>query len=267
MRALWTGSLSFGLINIPIRLYSASVERALNFKLIDKNGNCPISYVKICRNNGKEVPYDHIVRGYEYRKGDYVVLDEKDFEKASPKKTDLIEIVQFSNTSQIDTKYFEKPYYIEPDKKAAKAYILLREALRESKKVAIARFIMREKEHMAAIKPDGDLLVLNQLRFEDEIRKPELEIPKETKYAKTELSMALALVKQLTKPFDAKKFKDNYTEKLEKIIDAKAKGRRIKITGKKAAPVDTNMKDLMKMLKKSLNKETKSGRVPSPYRQ
>jgi DNA end-binding protein Ku len=254
MRALWSGSLSFGLINIPIKLYSASRQRALNFKLIDKHGNCPISYVKVCRTNGKEVPNEDIVRGYEYQKGDYVVLDEKDFKKALPEKSGAIEIIQFSKVDEIDIKYYEKPYYIEPDKKAGKAYTLLVDALKNSSKVAIAKFIMKDKERIGAIKSESGVLILNQLRFEDEIRKPELEVPK-AKYTNSEMDMALALIKKLTKKFEAEKYHDTYTEKIEKIIEAKAKGKRIKVKGGTKVPVDTNMQDLIKMLKKSLDEK------------
>jgi DNA end-binding protein Ku len=254
MRALWNGTLTFGLISIPVRLYSASFERALNFRLIDKHGNCPISYVKVCRANHKEVPYQDIVKGYEYQKGDYVILDERDFAKAAPKKTGWIEVLQFSNDADIDVKFFEKPYYMEPDKKSGKAYTLLVDALSQSGKVAIARFIMKDKEHIAAIQPENGILILNQLRYQDEIRKPEIEIPK-TKYSKNEMEMALALIKKLTKKFDPRKYKDTYTEKLEKIIKAKARGRRIKVSAAKEVPVDTNMRDLIKMLRKSLNEK------------
>lgn len=259
MRALWRGTLSFGLINIPVKLYSASLERSLSFKLIDKHGNCPISYVKVCRNNGKEVSKEDIVRGYEYQKGDYVVLDAEDFKKAAPKKTELIEVLHFAD-EDIDAKYVEKPYYIEPDKKSAKAYILLRDALKKSNKIAVARFVMKDKEHVAAIKPEDNILILNQLRYEDEIRKPALELPKAT-YSKSEMDIARALIDKLTQKFDPKKYKDTYTEKLEKIIEAKAKGKRVKITKDVKVPTDTNMKDLIKMLKKSLNEKP----VPSKF--
>jgi DNA end-binding protein Ku len=255
MRALWNGTLSFGLINIPVKLYSASLERALSFKLIDKNGNCPISYIKVCRSNHKEVSKEDIVRGYEYQKGDYVVLDENDFKKAAPKKTGQIDILQFSDENEIDKKYFEKPYYVEPDKKSAKAYVLLRDALKESGKVAIASFIMKDKEHIAAVAAEGNILVLNQLRYQDEIRKPELEIP-EGKYSKSELDMAFTLIKKLTKKFDPKKYKDTYTEELEKIIAAKARGKRIKLKEGTPAKTSTEMQDLMKMLRKSLAEKT-----------
>jgi len=254
MKALWNGSLSFGLINIPIKLYSASAERALSFKLFDKHGNCPISYERVCRENHKEVPYEDIVKGYEYQKGDYVVLDEKDFEKANPEKTELIDILQFSDEKDIDIKFFEKPYYIEPESKAVKAYVLLRDALASSKKVAIARFVMKNKEHIAAIKPEGGILILNQLRFQDEIIEPKLNIPKESKYSDAEIEVAKSLVKKLTKKYDAKKFKDTYTDEMMDIIEAKAKGKRIKISSE-GPRVSTDVKDLMKMLKLSLEKQ------------
>jgi DNA end-binding protein Ku len=237
------------------------MERALSFKLFDKHGNCPVSYMKVCRSSGKEVKQEDIVKGYEYQKGDFVILDEKDFEKAAPKKTDLIDIVQFAKETEIDIKYFEKPYYIEPDKKAAKAYALLRDALKESKKVAIAKFVMRQKEYVAAIRPDGDILILEQMRYADEIRDPDVDVPKKATYTKKELDIAQTLIKQLTKKFDIAKFKDTYTEELEEVIEAKAKGKRVKVDTKESAPVATDMKDLMKMLEKSLNAKTK--KVPA----
>ena len=261
MRSLWSGSLSFGLINIPIKLYSASAERSLSFTLLDKHGNCPISYVKVCRGNHKEIPKEDIVKGYEYQKGDYVVLDQADFKKAAPKKTELIDIVQFSNLGEIEPIYFEKPYYIEQDKKAAKEYALLRDALAETKKVAIAKFVLRDKEHIAAIKADGNALVLHQLRFQDEIKKNEVSVPERASYTDKELDVATALVKQLSKKFDAKKFHDTYTEELEEIIEAKAKGKTIKVAKSEKAPRTTQMKDLMKMLKMSLEQESKKEKV------
>jgi DNA end-binding protein Ku len=259
MRSIWTGSLSFGLVNIPVKLYSAAMERSLSFKLFDKHGNCPVSYMKVCRASGKEVKQSDIVKGYEYEKGDFVILDEKDFEKAKPVKTDLIDIVQFTDEADVDVKYFEKPYYIEPDKKAGKAYALLRDALKESGKVAVSKFIMRQKEYVAVIRPENDVLILDQLRYEDEIRDPTgLDIPKKGSYKKAELDMALSLIRQLTKKYDAKKFKDTYTEELEKVIKAKAKGKRVKVDKDEKAPENTDMKDLMKALQMSLESKTSS---------
>lgn len=257
MRSLWSGSLSFGLVNIPVKLYSASEERALSFKLFDKHGNCPISYVKVCRANHKEVSKEDIVKGYEFRKGDYVILDEADFKKASPKKTELIEIVMFTDEASINTKYYEKPYYVESEKRAAKAYTLLREALAQSKKVGIARFVMRNKEYIGVLKAEDSMMILMQMRYQDEIRPTEgLVAPKEGNYAAEELDVALALIKHLTKKFDPKKFKDTYTEDLREIIAAKARGKKIAHISKEKVPADTQMKDLMKVLRKSLEQET-----------
>src|SRR5215211_1486354 len=142
MRALWTGSLSFGLINIPMKLYSATQEHGLNFDMLHKKDLSPIRYARICKADGKEIPYKDIVKGYEYQKGDYVVLVEEDFKRANIKKTKSIEMIEFTKESEINPLYYEKPYYLEPDKGADKAYVLLREALLKSKKVGIAKFVL-----------------------------------------------------------------------------------------------------------------------------
>ncbi|HEY0010465.1 MAG TPA: Ku protein [Candidatus Paceibacterota bacterium] len=258
MRPIWSGALTFGLINIPVKLYSASEERALKFKMLTKHGNCPISYLKVVRGTNKEVPYEDIVKGYEYQKGDYVVLTDDDFRKASPRKTKTVDVVSFVDEDEIDSRYVNKPYYLEPDPKAEKAYVLLREALRRAKKVGVATFVLRDKEHVAMIRPEGHALMLVQLRYEDEIRKPEdLKLPKDAKYSEKELKMALALIGQLEEHFNAKEFKDTYTEELEKVIAKKAKGQTVKVSGEDAAPVPTDMKNLMEALRKSLEEEQK----------
>ncbi len=256
MRSIWTGSLSFGLVNIPVRLYSATAGTEISFNMLHKKDLSPIKYVRICRKDGKEVPYEEIVKGYEYQKGDYVVLTEEDFKKISAKKTKTIDILDFSMESEIDTIYFEKPYYLEPEKGAEKAYILLRDALKQSKKVGIATFVMRNKEHLAAIKTFEDVLVLNQLRFQDEIRTPdELNLPKVKAAAKgKEIEIALSLIDHLTGKFKPESYKDTYKKDLEKIIKAKAKGKPIKIKEEKE-PHATEVADIMKLLKESLEKE------------
>ncbi|MCK9352190.1 MAG: Ku protein [Candidatus Paceibacterota bacterium] len=259
MKSIWTGALSFGLINIPVRLYSATRDRALSFKLFDKKANCPVSYVRVCREDGKEIPYENIVKGYEYEKGEYVLLQNEDFKSALPEKTDQIEVVQFSDEQEIDPKYYEKSYYIEPEKKSAKAYILLRDALLKAKKVGIAKFVMRDKQHMAAVKPNKDFLMLTQLRYEDEILEEadlDISVPEKKKaHSEEELEIALALIKKLQKKFEPGKFHDAYAESLLKVIEAKAKGKRIKKSVKSPYSEKTEMKDLMKLLKKSLNKK------------
>jgi DNA end-binding protein Ku len=256
LRSSWSGSLSFGLVHIPIKLYSASTEKGLQFKLLDKNGNCPISYVRVCRADHREVPAEDVVKGYEYQKGDYVVLDEKDFRKALPGKTGVVEILQFSDISEIEPKYFEKPYYVVPDKKSAKAYLLLRDALKNTKKVAIAQFTMKDRQHIAALVADGNHIILHQLRYAEEIKNPsEVGMLRGGKYMDKEMKTAESLIKGLTKPFDPKKYKDAYTEGLEEVIEAKIKGKKVRTPARPKTPEPTDMKDLMRLLKKSLEKE------------
>src|SRR6476469_2312408 len=195
MRSLWSGSISFGLINIPVKLYSASKSRPLSFKLLQKHSECEISFQRVCKTNHKTVPYEDIVRGYEIKKGEYVVLEDKDFEKAKMDESREIDIVSFADEKEIDPKFYEKPYYLEPDKNALKAYSLLREVLKKSGKVGIAKFVMRDKQHLAAVKTEDDVLVLNQLRFMDEIRPAdELSIPKKKEFSTKELGIAQKLV-------------------------------------------------------------------------
>jgi DNA end-binding protein Ku len=254
MRAIWSGSLSFGLVNIPVKLYSATGENRLNLDMLHKKDLSPIRYARICRADGKEVPWEDIVKGYEYRTGDYVVLTDEDFKKANVEKTKAIEIEQFTKESEIDTIYFEKPYYLEPEKGAEKAYALLRESLKKSKKIGIAKFVLRNRERLAAIKPSGNVLVLEQMRFREEIRDPkELNLPDNKKASNKEIDMALALIQQLTEVFAPNKFKDTYIDELKQVIAAKAKGKPVKAKGRELKP--TEVSDIMAMLKKSLEKE------------
>ena len=148
MHAIWEGSISFGLINIPIRLYTASRERKLAFHYLHKGDLCPIRYVKVCKITGEEIPYQEIVRGYEYSKGNFVILEDADFEKADVKKTHLIDVFQFVDEKEIDPIYYEKPYYLEPQKTSQKAYSLLREAFKKTGKVGIAKFVLRTREYL-----------------------------------------------------------------------------------------------------------------------
>ncbi|MBX4197386.1 Ku protein [Candidatus Saccharibacteria bacterium] len=252
MRAIWSGSIGFGLVNIPVKLYSASHPReGLDLDMLHKEDHSPIRYARICREDGDEVPYNEIVKGYEYKKGDYIVLTQEDFKKADVRETKTIDIKQFADEEEIDSRYYEKPYYLEPDKGAERAYALLRDALERSGKVALAKYAMRARDNMGAIKPVGRALVLNQMRFPADLRNPgELKFPGEKAKAE-ELKMAMALIKQLDKPFIPEDWHDTYTEELEEIIEQKAKGHKPKAKGKE--PKDTKVKDLMATLKASLN--------------
>jgi DNA end-binding protein Ku len=252
MRAVWTGSLSFGLVNIPVRLYGASEERALNFHLLDKSDLSPISYQKVSHAGKKVVPQKDIVRGYKVN-GRYVVLSDEDFKKADARKVETIDIVQFADEKDIEPEYYDKPYYIEPQKKSAKAYALLRDALQKSGKVAIGRYVLRDKEHVGAISTDGHVLILDQLRYLDEIRNPrELNVPQKSGYSDHEMQMAIALIDSQTRPFDPREFKDTYADQLRRLIAEKARGKTVK--AKQEAPVveATDVSEILEMLKKSL---------------
>jgi DNA end-binding protein Ku len=268
MRAIWTGAISFGLVNIPVRLYSAVGSNSLDFDMLSKKDLAPIRYSRVSSADGKEVAYKDIVKGYEIEKGNYVVLEKKDFESAAPERTRTIEIMDFVMEAEIDTIYFEKPYYIEPDKNAVKPYALLREALKQSKKVGVARFVLRNRENLAILKVSGDVIILQQMRFEADIRDAQdLNLPAASTVNKKEIDTALKLIDQLTEKFDASQFKDSYTEQLKKIIEAKAKGKPISVKSKEAAP--TKVKDLMDTLiasieasKKKTNVVAKESRPP-----
>jgi DNA end-binding protein Ku len=256
MRPIWSGSIGFGLVNIPVKLYSGSEERALKFRLLDKKDHCPVSYKKVCRDDDKPVHQKDLVKGYEYEKGEYVILEPADFKRANAKKTEMIDIVAFANVDDIDSKYFDKPYFLEPSGKAKKAYVLLREALKRTKKVGIARYVLRDKEHIGAIKPDGEALVLDQLRYADELRSPEdLAIPGKVEFGKKELDLAVSLVNSLEEKFDISQYKDTYADELKKLIAAKAKGKLTKVKGKERAARPTPADDILAALKKSLDED------------
>lgn len=259
MHAIWSGAISFGLVNIPIKLYSAANETTLNLRMLHKKDNSPIRYAKVCRAEGKEISYQDTVKGFEYQKNEFVVLDDKDFEKANVRATHSIDIIQFINEKELDIRYFEKPYYLEPDKGADKAYALLREGLSRSKKVALVKFVLHNREHLGILKTIAGILVLDSMRFNSEIRDiSEVKSPKIEKIKTSEINMALSLIKQLSKKFDPEEFKDTYREELEEIIQKKSSGKKFKAKGK--APVNTKAKDLMFVLKASLKQAKKNGK-------
>jgi DNA end-binding protein Ku len=250
MRAIWTGAIGFGLVNIPVKLYSATQESSLDLDMLDKKDHSNIRFQRINEKTGKEVQYANIVRGYKYE-GEYVVLTDEDFKQASPEKSKIIEIAEFVDASEIDAVYYETPYYLEPEKTGSKAYILLRDALQKSGKVGLGTYVMRTKEAIGIIRPMDDVLVLNKMRFAEEIRDhKDLKIP-EDKTKPNELKMALALIDQLAGPFEIEKYHDTYSEQLMKVIEAKAKGK--KITAPTMKVVHSKSQDLMDQLKASLS--------------
>jgi DNA end-binding protein Ku len=252
MRAIWSGSIGFGLVNIPVKLYSATQDSRLDLDMLDSRNHAHIKYQRINENTGKEVPWEKIVKGFLYN-DEYVVLEDEDFEAASPRKSKVIEIVSFVQEEEIDDIYFETPYYIEPDKSGAKAYELLLKALQKTGKAGLAQFVLRTQEHLVVIRPRENYLLLHQLRFEEEIRPTaDLTLPANITIAKKELDMATELVKQYSTAFDISQYKDEYRQELMKIIKAKASGKKTVV--KKMKVVHTKNDDLFDQLKASLNK-------------
>jgi DNA end-binding protein Ku len=251
MRAVWSGTIGFGLVNIPIKLYSAVQDSRLDLDMLDKKDHSHIKFQRVNENTGKEVPWEQIVKGYLLN-DEYVILEDEDFQEASPEKTKIITIESFVEQAEIDDIYFETPYYIEPEKSGTKAYELLLKTLQKTGKAGVGRFVLRTSEHLAVIRPREDYLLLHQLRFEQEIRSPkELAIPNAAKIQKKELDMAVQLVESYTTAFDISQFKDTYHDELMKIIKAKASGKRR--TAKKMKVVHTKSTDLFSQLKASLN--------------
>ena len=248
MRSIWTGSIGFGLVNIPVKMYSATQESSLDFDMLDKKDKSNIKFKRVNEKTGKEVTWENIIKGYDLN-GKYVILDDKDFEKASPEKSKEIAIVQFADEKDIDSMFYEMPYYLEPDKSGARPYVLLRDALKKTGKAGLGTFVMRNREHLVVIKVSGDVLVANRIRFQEEIRKPELKIPA-AKPKPDELKMAVTLITQLSGEFKIDKFKDTYTASLLKLIKQKAKGKTVEAKPLRVAHLNT--KDLMSQLKASI---------------
>lgn len=261
MRAIWTGAIGFGLVNIPVKIYSAIQQSELDLDMLDKKDHSHIKFQRINENTGKVVAWENIVKGYNLN-GHYVVLSDEDFIKAMPEKTKLIEIQSFANESEIDTMLYESTYYLEPERSGSRAYAVLWQALNKTGRVGVATFVLRNKESLCLVKAREDILILQRLKFPEEIRDTkELNIPSLTsKSAKpNELKMAISLIDQLTDTFDASSYKDTYSEKLLKLIKAKAKGR--KVAQPKLRVVHSRARDLMSQLKASL--ETKKRRKAS----
>lgn len=251
MRSIWSAGISFGLIYIPINLYSAVKTVSLDLDMLSKKDLSPIRYARIDTETGKEVPWKDVVKGFEYSKGDYVILTDEDFEKVDIHKNKTIEIDSFVDADEIDPIYFEKPYYLEPSKGAEKTYALFVKALKKSNKVGIAEFVLRNREHLCVLKPEGNMLILNQMRYESEIRPTDsLEIPKKANIKEKELEMATALIETMSEKFDPSEYKDDYINGLKKIIEAKKHKRKVK--GPTKAPKATKTTDLMQQLMKSL---------------
>jgi DNA end-binding protein Ku len=255
MKAIWTGAIGFGLVNIPVKLYSATEESNPDLDMLDKKDHSRIRFKRVNEKTGREVEWGNIVKGYEYE-GKYVVLDDKDFEKASPEKSKILSIDSFVKEEEIDSIYFETPYYSEPQKNGEAAYTLLVEALKKTQMAGVGTFVMRNKEALGILRPYNDILLFQRIRYEEEIRKTsELTIPKKT-VKPAELKMAVTLIDQLSEKFDISAYKNTYSAKLMKIIEAKAKGK--KVATPKLSVAHIKSKDLMEQLKASLSLKKKA---------
>jgi len=250
MRAIWKGSIGFGLVNIPVRLFSAVQKSSLDFDMLDEKDHSKIRFKRINENTKKEVAYEHIVKGY-LLKDKYIILDDADFQDASPEKTKMIELENFVDLKDISPIYYETSYYIEPEKQGKKAYALLLKALLKSKKAGLARFVLRSTENLCVIHPMEKLLVLTKIRFPEEVRSSaDVDSPSISAISKKELDVGLALIKQYSSAFDIGGFHDEYSKELLKIIKAKAKGKRA--TVKKLKPREELSDDLYGQLMRSL---------------
>ena len=264
MRAIWKGSISFGLVNIPVSLQNASSAEEMKFKLLRASDLSPVNYKRVAQVDGREVPWDEIVKGYEYEKGKYVVLKDEDFRRVDLEATDTIDIVDFVEVAQINPMFFYKPYYLEPLKGGTGAYGLLRQVLQDTGKAGISKVIIKKRQHLAAVKANGQLLVLELMRFSDElVPASSIKVASEKAPGAREVAMAKTLVNQMSEDWDPNRYTDEYRSALMKLIDKKVAsgGRALPTEGHKAKRA-TNVIDLAAVLRQSLADATRPKKTP-----
>lgn len=262
-RPIWKGHISFGLVNIPVTLFSAEKKAdEIRFRMVDQRTKTPVRYERVNEETGEEVPWDQIAKAYEYDSGDFVILSDEDFKKAAVESTQTVEIDAFVEREQIDTVYFDKPYYLVPGKKGDKGYVLLRETLKKTGRVGIAKVVIRTRQYLAALMADGDALILDLLRFHQELRQPDefnlpSEDPEEYKIQKKELDMAEQLVDSMTSDWEPEQYHDEYREKLRQYIEEKIeKGEEIEIEERPPAEEEgAEVVDMMGLLKESMKEQ------------
>jgi len=262
--AIWSGAINFGLVTIPVKLFTAVRTNDLRFNFLHKKDDGRIFNERHCTVCGEKVEYADLVRGYEYEKGQYVTLGDDDFKSVLPEATQSVDIVEFVELDQINPMYFDTPYYLEPEKKGRHAYALLRESLREANKVGIARVIIRSREHLAALKPNGEALILELMHFADEmVEQSDFDFPElKENVAPAELKVAKMLIDSMSsETFEPEKFHDDYREAVMAMIDSRVAGEQVTTTETKR-PAPTNVVNLMDVLQRSLE-QTKRGVVPS----
>jgi DNA end-binding protein Ku len=258
-RPIWKGHITFGLVNIPVTLYSAEHRCDMHFRMLDSRNQAQVHYERINEETGEEVPWNEIVKAYEFDKGNYVVLKDEDFKKAAPEQTKAIDIEHFIDQQELEPVYYEKPYYLVPDKQGIKSYVLLRESLKNTCKIGIAKVVIHTREHLAAVLPYKNGLLLDILRFEQEIKPVEMfDIPK-AKAANyhiqdRELEIASELINSMSAKWQPKHYHDTYRETLMKWIEQKASGKKPAAKSKKAPEKEADVVDLMALMKQSLQK-------------
>jgi len=264
---IWTGAVAFGLLRIPVKVYTAVRSNELHFHFLHKTDEGRIQNVRRCALDGQDVSYADVVRGYEYEKGRYVLISDEELERLHPEATQTVEIMEFVDVAEIDPVYFDAPYYLEPEEQARNVYALLREALAQSGKVGIARVVLRSREHLAALKPDGYMLTLDLMHFADEIvEQTEFDLPKEEPVDEKELNVARMLIDAMTAPFDPEKFRDTYREELWETIQARAAGKTLpKAAAPKPLPIPKNAA-LIDLLQQSLEHSGKPRRAREGHR-
>jgi len=252
-RSLWKGSISFGLVNIPIELHTAVRDHRPKFRMLHATDKSPVKYERVCIKDGHAVGWEDLVKGFEYAKGHFVILTKDDFKAAAVEKTRTIDIIDFVEADAIDDRFFETPYYLVPSKGGERAYALLREAIRESNRIGIAKFILRDAQHLAAIEVIDQAIVLSVMRFADELADPKpLGFPSSEGIRKPELDMAKALVNSLAAEWDPEKYTDQYLENLMRIIKGKVKGKKVTLQAEET-PRKGEVVDLMERLRRSLD--------------
>lgn len=261
MRAIWKGAISFGLVNIPIALYPATRSEELKFRLLRASDHSPVNYKRVAEADGKEVPWDQIVKGYEHEKGKFVVLKDEDFQRVDIEATQTVDITRFVKLVEVNPIYFHKPYYMEPQKGGDKAYVLLREALEASGRIAIAKVVIKTRQHLAAVKPQEDGLMLELMHFANElIDVEEFKLPKTKAVGKKELQMAQSLIDSMSDEWKPEEYEDEYRAALEKVIEEKLeKGDRARPAPAKKSKA-TNVIDLVSILQKSLDQSGAAGK-------
>jgi len=267
MRAIWKGSITFGLVNVPISLYPATVKKELSFRLLRQSDLSPIIYKRVAAVDGKEVPWEQIVKGYEYEKGKFVVITDEDFQAADIKATQTVEVLEFVRLSEIDPIFFDRPYYLEPQKQGAKAYALLRDALKKMGMVGIAKVVLKTRQHLASVKPEENALVLELMHFTDELVRPDsLQIPRDFTVGSREMQMATELIDKLSGKWDPSKYTDDYQEALMNLIQKKvtAGGRTPAVSGGASEVAPTKVIDLVSVLKQSLENAGRGAATKRP---